>query len=258
MTSRRTAIVMAASRGLGRASAEALAMGGHDLVLLARDAGRLAEAATDLRRYGGTVDTCEVDVADEAALERAVGATVAERGVDVLVANAGGPPPGGFADTDDTAWRVAFDLVVMSVVRATRLVLPAMRARGRGRVVVIGSSSVVSPLPSLVLSNALRPALAGLVASLAQEVARDGVTANLVAPGRFDTDRVRGLDERRAAAAGTSLVDFQRRTQEGIPIGRYGRAEELGAVVAFLASDAASYLTGQSILLDGGLVPHVG
>jgi 3-oxoacyl-[acyl-carrier protein] reductase len=258
MSGRRTAVVMAASRGLGRASADALAAAGHDLVLLARDAARLAETAAELRRHGGAVDTQAVDVADGAALERAVGGVAAERGVDVLVANAGGPPPGRFTDADDGAWQAAFDLVVMSVVRATRLVLPSMVARGRGRVVVIGSSSVVSPLPSLVLSNALRPALAGLVASLAQEVARDGVTVNLVAPGRFDTDRVRTLDERRASAAGTTLEEFVRRTEDSIPIGRYGRAEELGGVVAFLASDAASYLTGQSILLDGGLVPHVG
>jgi 3-oxoacyl-[acyl-carrier protein] reductase len=199
-----------------------------------------------------------VDVSDGSALVAAVEAAFDERGVDVLVANAGGPPPGGFADTDDDAWSAAFDLVVMSVVRAVRAALPSMVERGRGRVVVIGSSSVVSPLPSLVLSNVLRPALAGLVASLAQEVAPHGVTVNLVAPGRFDTDRVRMLDERRAAAAGTSVEAFRRAAEDGIPIGRYGRAEELGAVVAFLASDGAAYLTGQSILLDGGLVPHVG
>ena len=253
-----TALVMAASRGLGRASAEALAKDGHDLVLLARDKDRLEQTADELRSHGGAVDTHVVDVADGNALTDAISTTLGARGVDVLVANAGGPAPGTFADTGDDAWRAAFDLVLMSVVRATRLVLPSMAERGRGRVIVIGSSSVVSPLSGLVLSNAFRPALAGLVAALAQEVARDGITVNLVAPGRFDTDRVRSLDQRRATGAGVSVDELRQRAEQGIPIGRYGRPEELGALVAFLASDAASYLTGQSILLDGGLVPHVG
>jgi 3-oxoacyl-[acyl-carrier protein] reductase len=142
----------------------------------------------------------------------------------------------------------------MSVVRSFRLAIERMQPNRFGRLLVIGSSSIRQPISELVLSNAFRPALAGVVKTLAGEVAADGITVNMVAPGRVDTERVRELDERRAENAGVPVEEFRRSFERTIPAGRYGHPAEVGAVVAFLASDAAAYVTGQTILVDGGLV----
>lgn len=253
---RRVALVTAASQGLGFASADALAAAGHDLVVCARDPERLEAAAGRLRAHGVEVAAVPVDVADATALEGLFGLVDERFGrLDVLVSNAGGPPPGTFADLDDAAWQRGFELTLMSAVRSLRLAIPRMRAGGFGRLVVIGSSSVRQPLPGLVLSNAYRPALAGVVKSLAVELGPDGITANLVSPGRIDTDRVRSLDAGRAERTGRPVEDVRAEAEAAIPMGRYGEPAELGAAVAFLASEAAGYLTGQSLLVDGGLVP---
>ncbi len=253
---RRVALVTAASRGLGFASAGALAAAGHDLVVGARDPARLEAAAARLRAHGVEVAAVPVDVADATALEGVFEHVDARFGrLDVLVANAGGPPPGTFGDLDDDAWQRGFELTLMSAVRSLRLAIPRMRAGGFGRLVVIGSSSVRQPLPGLVLSNAYRPALAGVVKSLAVELGPDGITANLVSPGRIDTDRVRSLDAGRAERTGRAVEEVRAEAETSIPMGRYGEPAELGAAVAFLASESAGYLTGQSLLVDGGLVP---
>jgi len=255
---RRVALVMASSRGLGAASAESLAVSGHDLVLVSRDEQTLAATADRIRQHGGRVVTVVSDVSDESSSAAVMARAQEEFGhVDVLVANAGGPPPGAFSDCSDDLWVTAFELTLMSAVRAIRATLPAMIARGFGRIVVIGSSSVVAPIPNLTLSNAFRPALAGLVTSLAFEVAQAGVTVNLVAPGRFDTDRVHELDQGRATKAGKDYTAFRSMAEAAIPARRYGVPKEVGGLVAFLASDAAAYLTGQSLLIDGGLVPRL-
>jgi 3-oxoacyl-[acyl-carrier protein] reductase len=257
-TSRRKALVMAASRGLGRASAEALAADGHDLVLCARSAGPLEEVAAPLRERGTSVLTAVADVAVADQLDAVFDQAESDGGaLDVLVVNAGGPAPGAFTDLTEPDWYTAFELTMMSSVRAIRRALPAMRENGFGRIVVIGSSSVRSPIPNLTLSNAFRPALAGLVTSLAQEVAREGVTVNLVAPGRIDTDRVRQLDEARADRAGLDYATFREGAERAIPAGRYGTPSEVGSLVAFLSSDAAAYITGQTLLVDGGLIPFL-
>lgn len=251
----RVALVMAASKGLGLASAEALAANGHRLVLCARRAGELHTAADRLRGVGAEVAAVPADVSREADLH-AVFAAATERygGVDVLVTNAGGPPPGHFLQLSDDQWHDAFELTFMSAVRMIRLTLPGMRERGFGRILVIGSSSVKQPIEGLTLSNAFRPALLGVVKSLAQEVAPDGVTVNMVSPGRIETDRLRALDESRARTQGVPYDQLRMASQQAIPAQRYGQPAELGSLVAFLASDAAEYITGQSILVDGGLV----
>ncbi|MET8831760.1 SDR family oxidoreductase [Streptomyces sp. NPDC004610] len=249
------ALVTAGSRGLGLASAHELLKRGYRVAIAARTPQGVAAAVEELRPYG-TVEGFSADLADPAALEALVSWTRDTLGpVTALVANAGGPPPGGFFDVTDADWRAAFELTLCSVVTSVRLVVPDMRAAGGGRIVVTGSSSVRRPLDGLVLSNAFRPAVNGLVKDLAVELAPDGITVNMVSPGRIDTDRVRGLDRARAARTGVPEQEVRARSQASIPAGRYGTPAEFAAAVGFLASPEAGYVTGQSLLVDGGLVP---
>jgi 3-oxoacyl-[acyl-carrier protein] reductase len=252
---RRVALVMAASKGLGRASAAALADAGYDLLLNARTAGALEEAAAPMRAGGARVELVPGDVAGPGAIDALFTEVDRRFGrLDAVVVNAGGPPPGPFLKVTDEQWETAFTLTLMSAVRAMRAAVQRMQPRGFGRIVVIGSSSVKQPIDGLVLSNAFRPALVGTTKTLSQEVARDGITVNLVSAGRIDTDRVRSLDTSRAQASGVDYDEYVQRYAASIPAGRYGRPEELGALVAFLCSEIAGYITGQSIIVDGGLV----
>lgn len=249
------ALVMAASKGLGRGCAEALARAGFRLLICSRDPHSLEEAASALRASGAEVVNVPADVSRPSDLEAVFEAADRSFGrLDVLVANAGGPPPGSFMEPSDDQWQLAFQLTLMSAVRAMRLAVERMQPTGYGRIVVIGSSSVKEPIPGLVLSNAFRPALLGVVKTLAREVAPHGISVNIVSPGRIDTDRVRALDENRARARGISVEEARAAAEQTIPAGRYGKPEDLAALVAFLASGAAGYITGQSILVDGGMV----
>jgi 3-oxoacyl-[acyl-carrier protein] reductase len=252
---RRVGLVMAGSKGLGRGSAVALAASGHDLVVCARNAEELQATGAELRQYGGMVETVQADVSQRTDSERIFQRTDEAFGrLDVLVANAGGPPPGAFLAVTEEQWYIAFQLTLMSAVRAMRLAVDRMQRNRFGRIVVIGSSSVKDPIPNLSLSNAFRPALYGCVKTLAREVAADGITVNMVSPGRIDTDRVRSLDESRAETLGVSISEVRDRSAQSIPAGRYGQPADLGAMVNFLASENAGYITGQSILVDGGMV----
>lgn len=258
MTRRRVALVLAASQGLGRASAEALATAGLDVAVCSRTEEGVSKTVAALAEMGVRSSGLPTDVTDTAQLEALFAHVDDVFGrLDVLVTNAGGPPPGGFEQLDDDAWAKGYELTLMSTIRAIRLALPRMRATGFGRIVVIGSSSVRRPIPGLLLSNAYRPALAGIVKSLAVDLGPEGITVNMVSPGRILTERVQELDAKRAAAQGVDPSEVQRASEATIPFGRYGDPKELGAAVAFVASEAASYMTGQSILIDGGLVPTI-
>jgi len=252
----RAALVMAGTKGIGLGCAQALAGAGFAVAVCARTAGDVDATATLLRAGGAHAHGVVADVSDGESLA-AVFESVDEvfGRLDVLVANAGGPAPGDFMALGDDDWRAGYELTLMSSVRAIRHAVPRMRAGGYGRIVVIGSSSVRQPVSGIALSNAFRPALAGLVKHLAGELAPDGITINMVSPGRIDTDRVRDLDERAARRDGTSYERSRRSAEAGIPMGRYGSISEIGALVAFLASEQASYITGQTPLVDGGLVP---
>lgn len=248
------ALVLAGSKGLGRGCAEELARTGHRLVICARGEEDLARAAEELRADGAEVATAVVDVASPegvAAAFRAVGDAYGR--LDVLVCNAGGPPPGDFAKVTEDDWRTAFELTLMSVVRSVEHALDRMG--GGGRIIIVGSSSVRMPIPNLVLSNVFRPGLAGLTKSLAVELGPRGITVNIVSPGRIATDRVATLDAAAAQRQGVDAAEVRAQSEARIPMGRYGEPRELGAMVAFLASPAAGYVTGQTILVDGGMVP---
>jgi 3-oxoacyl-[acyl-carrier protein] reductase len=237
------ALVTAASKGLGRACAAALAAEGARVFIVSRDEERLARTERDI----GAAGHLAADLSRPGAPERSVeAATAALGGLDILVCNAGGPPPGTFESTPIDQWETGFHLTLMSTVRLTAAALPLLRASGRGRIVNITSISVRQPIPNIVLSNAFRSAVTAMAKTLAAEVARDGVTVNNLAPGTIMTDRVRQIY--------SGSLDELGRT---IPAGRVGDPEEFGAACAFLCSRQAAYITGQTIGVDGGALRGV-
>lgn len=251
----KTALVMGASSGLGRATAEALAREGCNLIIAARSEATLEEVAADLAgRYGVTVEAFALDLADAAGVDRACGLADRPGGIDILVANSGGPPPSGALGVPEATWRSQFEQMVLAIIRIMDALVPPMRDRGWGRVVAIASSGVVQPIPTLAISNTLRASLMLYCKTLAAEVAGDGVTVNMVLPGRIKTARTDRLDAAAAERTGQSVDAIQAAAGAAIPVGRYGRPEEFGAVCAFLASARASYVTGSTIAVDGGAV----
>jgi len=250
------AMVGGASKGLGYAVARALAGEGAQVSIASRDAGAIQRAAETIGR-----DTGAKAVAVAADLSQADGiaqwhAKTLEQfgGVDILFANTGGPPAGTALSFDDRAWQAAFELLLLSVVRSVRLVVPSMRTRGGGAILVGTSSSVKEPIANLALSNVLRSGVTSLAKTLSLELAPDKIRVNTLIPGRIDTDRVRWLDEVNAKKNGISVADVQARALASIPIGRYGEPDDFGRTAAFLLSDAASYITGAAVQVDGGLI----
>lgn len=252
----KVALVLAASKGLGRASASALAAEGAHVVIGARHEEALREAAAYMRRESGSqVLAVPTDVTKPEQLAAIVDAAVREFGrLDILVNNAGGPPPGTFEMFNDTQWESAFELSLLSVVRLTRLALPHMRQQGSGRIINIVSTSVKQPIDNLLLSNAIRPGVIGLAKSLSIELAPENITINNVCPGRILTDRIRQVYQLDAKKQqGISEEEALKDAVREIPMGRIGQPEELGALVAFLASAQAAYITGTTIQVDGGV-----
>jgi 3-oxoacyl-[acyl-carrier protein] reductase len=248
----RTALVTAASKGMGKACALELAAEGARVVMCARTEADLRAAADEVRaRTGAEVVAMPADVTRADQVKALVArARDAFGGVDVLVANAGGPPRGHFDELRDEQWYGAFEVSLLSVVRLIREVLPAMRQRRWGRIITIQSSSVKQPIDGLDLSNAIRPGAAGLMKTLASELGRDNILVNTVCPGRILTDRLLGG----AAQAGLSREAYVARVGADVPLGRVGTPEEFANVVVFLASERASYVTGVALQVDGGLV----
>ncbi len=248
------AIVMAASRGLGYASALALSREGCDLVICSRDDGRIRAAAESIaRETQGRVSAVAADVSGEHEARRLVEHAVAKYGgLDIVVHNAGGPPAGEFASMSEAQWQKAFEQNVLSLVRIVQAAVPEMKRSGGGRILTIASSSIKQPIPNLVLSNALRAGVWGLAKTLSRELAADNILVNVVAPGRIQTERIDELDSLTAEKTGKRLEEVKRTSAANVPLGRIGRPEELANLVVFLASDAASYITGQAITVDGG------
>lgn len=253
----RVAVVAAASEGLGYATARVLAAEGARLAICSRRADAIERAAREIREAtGAEVLAVQADVSKAADIERFVQEIDRRYGqVDVLVTNSGGPRVGGFFDLTDGDWQAAFDLLVMSVVRMVRGIVPLMRRTGRGgAILALTSYSLKEPIPGLMLSNTMRAALAGLLKTLSQELGPEKIRVNVIVQGRFDTERVRELDRIRAQKEGITPEQVVQRYADQIALRRYGDPEELARVIAFLASDAASYVTGAALTIDGGLV----
>lgn len=246
----RKAIVCAASKGLGRGCAEALAEAGVDLVINARTAETLEQVAAELRdKYGVTVTAVAGDITDEAVRAQVL---KAGEGADILVNNAGGPPPGIWSDWNREDFLKALDANLLTAVAMIQGTVPQMMERGWGRVVNITSQSVKAPIPVLGLSNTARAGLTGFVAGTSRQVASKGVTINNMLPGIHATDRAGSLDGKVAQDEGISIDEARARREKTIPANRYGTAEEFGAMCAFLCSEHAGFIVGQNILLDGG------
>ena len=253
------ALVGASSQGLGRAIAEALAAEGVDVLLTGRNEEALATTQSAINsRAGGRAHVQAGDLTDpdlpqilHAAAERHMG------GVDILVNNTGGPPPGQMVDANlDTAAQ-QFDQMILPVARITETLLPQMRTQKWGRILTVASSGVIQPIPNLGLSNMLRSALVGWSKSLANDLGPDGITVNMLIPGRIHTNRVDIIDTGAAKRSGKTLEEIRQASKATIPVGRYGKPEEFGAAAAFLASQQAAYVTGMLMRIDGGLIKSV-
>lgn len=251
----KVALVTAASKGLGKAVAEGFAAEGASVAICGRDNETIESAAQDIAQAtNGRVLAVRADVANPSDVINFIEAAMSEFGrIDTLVCNAGGPPPGTFADLEDSEWNIAMQLTLMSAVRLIRASLPHLKESGNGRIVCMSSSSIKQPIPSLILSNTFRLGLHGMVKTLSDELAPYHVLVNTLAPGRFDTDRVRGLDAGRAKRAGITTQEQRERAQQEIALGRYGEAAEFARYAVFLGSPANTYATGQALLVDGGL-----
>ncbi|KWX21922.1 3-oxoacyl-ACP reductase [Mycolicibacterium wolinskyi] len=254
----RTALVLGASGGLGGAIAVRLAEEGANVAVAGRSADALAATAARIEQAGAKALPLVWDLGDRDRMEPAVSEVERTLGpVDILVNNTGGPPPTPVAGQDSGTWVDSFEKMVLAVIVLTDRVVPGMRERGWGRVLTSTSSGALSPIPNLGLSNTLRASLHAWSKTLADEVGRDGVTSNVIVPGRIATDRTRFLDERRAEREQRSVEDVARDSAATMALGRYGTPDEYADAAAFLCSDRASYITGAILRVDGGLIRSV-
>lgn len=255
----KVALVAGASRGLGYAVARALAAEGAQVSIASRDESAIRDAAARLERETGVrAMATPLDVRSADGIQAWVAAS-ADRfgGIDALMTNSGGPPAGEALSFDDRAWQDAADLLLFSALRTIRAAVPHMRTRGGGAILLSTSSSVKEPIPNLALSTVLRAGVSALAKTLALELAPSKIRVNQIVPGRIDTDRLRQLDEIAATKQGVPIEAAKARALAAIPMNRYGEPDEFGRVAAFLLSDAAAYMTGATVQVDGGQIRSV-
>jgi 3-oxoacyl-[acyl-carrier protein] reductase len=254
----KTALVVASSQGLGKAIAKQLVLEGANVMITSRNEEKLKEVEKELRSlHKGRVASVPADITKREDIERLVQTTADTYGaIELLVNNAGGPPAGTFETMADEEWYQAFELNLLSYIRIIRAALPYLKKRG-GKIVNIASSSIKEPIPGLLLSNTFRAGIVGLTKTLASEFAPYNILINTVAPGRIATERVAFLDQINAEKFGITKEEMEARMKSAIPLGRYGTPEEFANVVTFLLSGANSYVTGQSLIVDGGMVKAI-
>lgn len=252
-------LVMASSAGLGKAIATEFSYEGANVMLFSPFEDELRQAQKDIRLKTGKEPSyfCG-SITSPQDIKSLVEITVAKYGaIFALVNNTGGPPAGTFDVFDDTAWQQAYELTLLSYIRTIREVLPHMRANGGGRILNSTSSSIKAVLDNLILSNTFRMGVVGLAKTLSQELGKDNILVNVIAPGRIGTSRIDYLDKVRAEKAGKTVEEIQRVAFSNIPLGRYGTPQEYGKLAVFLCSSANTFITGQSILVDGGMVKAI-
>ncbi|MGD9666978.1 MAG: SDR family oxidoreductase [Synergistaceae bacterium] len=255
----RCALVMASSAGLGKAIATEFAREGANVMLFSPFEEELKQAQAEIKELTGMEPSyfCG-SITDQADIKKLVEVTVAKYGeIFALVNNTGGPPAGTFDSFDDEAWQKAYELTLLSYIRTIREVLPHMRANGEGRILCSASSSIKAVLDNLILSNTFRMGVVGLAKTLSQELGKDKILVNVIAPGRIGTARIDYLDKVRADKLGKTVEDIQEAAFKNIPVGRYGKPEEYGKLAVFLCSAANTFITGQSVLVDGGMVKAI-
>ncbi|MFB5281247.1 SDR family oxidoreductase [Peribacillus sp. Hz7] len=254
----KNALILASSQGLGKAIAAELIKEGSNVMLVGRYEEKLVNAQEELQKLGlGKVVYTVTDLSKLEDIQALVKKTVDEFGsIDILINNAGGPPAGTFVDMSDEHWQQSFELNLLSYIRTIRESLPYLKQKG-GRIVNIASSSIKEPIQGLILSNTFRTAIVGLAKTLSVELGPDNILINTVGPGRIATDRIQYLDKVRADKEGTTQEQLSQQLLKNIPLGRYGEPEEFAKFVTFLVSGANTYLTGQSYLVDGGMVKSI-
>jgi len=254
----KVALVLASSQGLGKAIAAELVKEGASVMISGRDENKLDSVSQELKGFQkGKVAYCKADITKPNEIKQLVQATKSHFGtIDILINNAGGPPSGSFEQLSDEQWQNAFELNLLSYIRAIREALPELKESG-GRIVNIASSSVKQPIPGLILSNTFRTGIVGLTKTLADELAPYGILLHTVAPGRIATDRVAYLDQVTADRLGISREEMEQKARRQIPLRRYGTPEEFAKVVTFLVSGACTYMTGNALLVDGGVVKSI-
>lgn len=253
----KSVVVMASSKGLGKATAQLFAAEGAHVFISSRDENELEKAKRDIQNKTGNqnVEYAVCDITKPDSVRQLIAKAADKNGtIDVLVNNAGGPPAGLFSDFNDEAWQNAFELNLLSFVRTIREVLPYMKKQKSGHIVNIASSSIKQTLDNLILSNTFRAGIVGLAKGLSQELAGDNILINTVGPGRIATDRVANLDKINAEKLNLDAGELKAKMEQSIPIKRYGEPEEFANMVVYLCSQANTYVTGQSFVVDGGLV----
>lgn len=252
----KVALVPASSSGLGRAVAMAFAREGAKLAICSRQQDKIDDVAMEIKdAHGGEVLAMSADLSKKEDVEKVLKSTLdTYGGIDVLVLNAGGPPPGTFDKLNDDQWYDAFELTMMSAVRLMRGAIPSMQEKGSGAIVSMSSSSIKQPIPNLLLSNAIRAGLQGALKTMADELAGQNIRINTVIPGRIRTPRIVQLDAANAERQGKSQEEITKASEAAIPMGRYGEPEEFAEAVVFAASERASYMTGGVFQVDGGAV----
>ncbi|HUD14437.1 MAG TPA: SDR family oxidoreductase [Terracidiphilus sp.] len=254
----KTALVLGGGGGLGRAIAKSFAAEGAKVAVAGVGSTSIDATLAELQSTDGSSLSLLWDLADLSVIDANIARIESELGpVDILINNTGGPPPSTAAGQDPALWAKQFQAMVLSVIAITDRVLPGMKARGWGRILTSTSSGIIAPIPNLAISNALRMSLVGWSKTLAHEVSKDGITANIVVPGRIATARVATLDNARAKREGRSVEEVAAESAATIPVGRYGKPEEYADVVVFLASTRAAYITGAVIRVDGGMTTSI-